>query len=97
MQTVTVFRVPAGRPRCVPGVSWRPWQAVAATRRPGREGYVGKTSQVVTKSRLPSKVREEEARETPDLATKIPGTSHLKALGGPISRPDNALRVFGAL
>ena len=27
-----------GRPSCVPGVSWRPWQAVAATRRPGREG-----------------------------------------------------------
>jgi len=25
-----------GWPRCVPGVSWRPWQAVAATRRPGR-------------------------------------------------------------
>jgi hypothetical protein len=24
-----------GRPRCVPGVSWRPWQAVTATRRPG--------------------------------------------------------------
>jgi hypothetical protein len=28
--------------RSVPGVSWRPWQAVAATRRPGREGLVGK-------------------------------------------------------
>ena len=30
-----------GRPRCVPGVSWRPGQAVAATRRPGREGFGG--------------------------------------------------------
>ncbi len=26
------------RPSCVPGVSWRPGQAVAAARRPGREG-----------------------------------------------------------
>jgi len=31
-----------GRPRCVPGVSWRPRQGVAATRRPGREGFSGK-------------------------------------------------------
>ncbi len=31
-----------GRPSCVPGVSWRPGQAVAATRRPGREGVRGK-------------------------------------------------------
>ena len=30
-----------GRPRCVPGVSWRPGQAVAATRRPGREASWG--------------------------------------------------------
>ncbi len=31
-----------GRPRSVPGVSWRPGQAVAATRRPGRQGGSGK-------------------------------------------------------
>src|ERR1700679_3406618 len=32
----------SGRPSCGPGVSWRPWQAGTATRRPGREGSAGK-------------------------------------------------------
>ena len=37
-----VLRGRPGRPRCVPGVSWRPRLGVAATRRPGREGSVGR-------------------------------------------------------
>ena len=38
-EPATVF---GARPsECVPGVSWRPWQAVAAMRRPGREGFLG--------------------------------------------------------
>ena len=35
------IRCRSGRPRCVPGVSRRPGQAVAATRRPGREASAG--------------------------------------------------------
>jgi Ca2+-binding RTX toxin-like protein len=49
----------SARPRCVPGVSWRPGQAVTATRRPGREGDSGIGHGFGTISRLPSPVREE--------------------------------------
>jgi len=40
-----------GRPRCVPGVSWRPRQGVAATRRPGREGSAGKSTKASERCR----------------------------------------------
>ena len=40
-----VIRCRDDRPRCVPGVSRRPGQAVAATRRPGRGGSEGELAQ----------------------------------------------------
>ena len=45
-----VLRAARARPRCVPGVSWRPRQGVAATRRPGREGSGGSRRRDGTKS-----------------------------------------------
>src|SRR5262249_55470832 len=40
-----VLRGRPARPRSVPGVSWRSWQAVTAMRRPGREGVGGQLAQ----------------------------------------------------
>ena len=49
--------------RAVRGASrasaWRPWQAVAATRRPGRGGFSRQGHGFGTKSRVPSQVRDE--------------------------------------
>src|SRR6185437_9325248 len=66
--------VRSGRPRLVPGVSWRPGQAVAATRRPGREGFAGKVTGSggtppfrdgsATNSTLPSPIGDERHRST---------------------------------
>ena len=85
-----VVRGRGGRPSYVPGVSWRPGQAVTATRRPGREGFVGKTAQGRwfagrdgTGRRHRSSLRpytatkDERCRETRDGRVATPA-SHLK-------------------
>jgi hypothetical protein len=60
------------RPRCVPGVSWQPGQAVAATRRPGREEIRGCDGSPTRSSTSVIVLPEREAREV-GSATKAGG------------------------